>query len=58
MTNQEIKDRAPDGAEFYNDDCGWVVYARLTSFNVVETWLDGEWYSTRLHKSECELKPL
>lgn len=58
MTLDEIRKNKPDGATHYNDDCGWTCYARLTECNIVETELDGNWYSTKLHISECELKPL
>ena len=58
MTQEEISKNAPDGATHYNNGSGWTVYVRLTDYGVAETWLDGRWYSTRLHKSECDIKPL
>lgn len=58
MNIDEIRKNRPEGATHYNDSCGWVVYARITSYNIVETFVDDNWYSSRLHISECELKPL
>lgn len=55
MTKEEAKKM---GATHYNDSCGWITYAKLTEYNIVETLVHGKWYSTRLHVSECEIKPL
>lgn len=57
MNINKIKDNKPEGATHYCIDGKNIVYCKLTEYNVVETYIDGDWYSSRLHVSECDIKP-